>query len=425
MSATTEQDPKAGRFTQWLVRIGGFTSGLTFGVGVNMLSDAGKWRAFGVVAALAGAIIGAAHLRRLDPRAPLVRWFARLMLFMALGWATLAGLGPPAWSAYASFASAACVLLPLLGRTSLRTASHLLIGAAAAGMGVAVIGAGITLLGHAYRSDILIVAALAMIGMGVAVMISAVAWFLASRAIELVAVLAVLAVILGVGTAWPLAGHSSIRAGLICLSLLGGVVRVGAFLKRRRLVIAGSLSCAFMIVVCGVGEAVAGSTGLGIGVSCYGLALLIFNWVLIKKGFIGGSLKATPYGLAFEEDDLRKPMLKAKGYLVLSIGFGLLSLLSSAILFSNGNHLLATCVIGGGMASFGYASVVISAAGRWGDWSARMRSWTKAPAADSDHAGGPPAGVADRPDGPGAGSAETTTETRAETRTETRQRDAR
>ncbi|TDB81055.1 hypothetical protein [Micromonospora sp. KC721] len=145
MSTNGEPDaPRTG--PDWRSRLSVVLLSAASGMGINVLSNDVGYR--GVAAATAaGAILSAAaSLRRLPPRASLVRHTARTLLALALLAAIAAAVGPAAWAAYTTLTAAALTIAAVLTTNTTDTAINLLMGAAGIGLGVAFIGGGITVL---------------------------------------------------------------------------------------------------------------------------------------------------------------------------------------------------------------------------------------------------------------------------------------
>ncbi|MGC5660369.1 hypothetical protein ACN261_08180 [Micromonospora sp. WMMD723] len=113
------------------------------GMSVNLVSNDFGYPAV-AAATVAGAVLwAAASLRRLPPRAPLVRYTARALLALALLAAIVAAFGPAPWSAYATLTAVVLAATAVLTVNAVDAALALLLNVALVGTGVAVVGSGI------------------------------------------------------------------------------------------------------------------------------------------------------------------------------------------------------------------------------------------------------------------------------------------
>ncbi|WP_328384423.1 hypothetical protein OHQ88_33580 (plasmid) [Micromonospora zamorensis] len=146
MTANGEADGKRTR-PDWHGRLAGMLLGAAGGMGINVLSNDVGYRGVAAAAAAGGVLSAIVWLRRLPPRAPLVRYTVRGLLAVALVGAVVATFGPASWAAYATLTAAALtVTAVLLAADGTEAAYMLLPGAVAMGAGVGGVGIGIEVL---------------------------------------------------------------------------------------------------------------------------------------------------------------------------------------------------------------------------------------------------------------------------------------
>jgi hypothetical protein len=171
--------------------------GLAVGLGTNLLSTDVGYRGAAGVAALAAVIYVAEWLRRLHPRAPIVRIATWAFLAAAAVGAIVAVGAPDRGSAgYATLGTALLATTAVLIPGKSEDALQLLLGVAGIGVGVAAIGLGVALLRSStpLRGVALIGGGAAIIGLGVAALRS-------SDPLRGVALIGAGAAIIGLGAA--------------------------------------------------------------------------------------------------------------------------------------------------------------------------------------------------------------------------------
>lgn len=130
----------------WQGRLAGVLLGAAGGVGIDLLGDEVGYQ--GVAMAIAaGALLSATSwLRSLPRRAPLVRHTVRALLMLSLAGVAGATFGPSSWTASLVLAVTVLIAAASLVANNTQATRSLLLGAGWLALGVAGVGAGVTLL---------------------------------------------------------------------------------------------------------------------------------------------------------------------------------------------------------------------------------------------------------------------------------------
>jgi hypothetical protein len=239
-------------------------------MGVNVLSNDVGYR--GVAAAVAaGAVLTATSwLRRLPPRAPLVRYVVRILLVLCLAGAVVAAIGPTSWAAPLTLTTAALTAAAVLISNDAGAARTLLFGLALIGAGVALVGLAVRL--DLVRGDALagitgVGAGMALIGLGVTVLVGDRVLFEMARVGTGVA-------LVGGGFAASTEGDGMIGAALIGLGVGVVVYGVAKWNESDAPAVVALIGGGVALIVGGVGASVMGSALLGVAVSGAGVTAI-------------------------------------------------------------------------------------------------------------------------------------------------------
>lgn len=264
----------------WRGRFAGTLLGAAGGMSINVLSNDVGYRGAAVVAVAGGVLTAASWLRRLPPRAPLVRYTVRVLLVLSLAGAVISGVGPEDWSAPIIITIVALTTVAASAYSDLKTIRTLLFGVALVGLGAIFMGSGFSLV----ISDIrffgvsYIVAGVAVISLGIATLLGAGI----GRPVAGIST-AVAVIILGAAKLT----HYQQLSGLLFISL--GVIALGpgiAILSKVQVVraisyiVGGSWGTLTGVTVLVVGFPVsAGITCITAGIAVIGLGIAtLFDW---------------------------------------------------------------------------------------------------------------------------------------------------
>ena len=154
-AANTEREGARRPASTWGHRLTSACVALASGMAVNQLSNTLGYKGVAGASAAAGIVAGVFWLRRLPPRAPLLRYSFRALLLSALVAVVAAFVMLSTWTAYLAFAAIGLTVIAASLTINFYVSCAVLGGASAVGAGVAVITDGLALSHHVTATPVL------------------------------------------------------------------------------------------------------------------------------------------------------------------------------------------------------------------------------------------------------------------------------